>query len=188
MKDTMTTTADQAATHTGDDDYQADVTFDASPEMVFDALTTVTGLASWWTAVTGSGTQGGELRFVFSGAAHVEGLMLAEEPLLIRVDTARRPSEVRWTVLECVLLPDWVGTSLHFELAPQGNGGCALRFRHQGVTPRLENYAAYASAWGDHLASLHAYVETGHGHPFGSAHVWGPHAVHHAAGGGLRSA
>lgn len=152
----------------GEGDYQAMVLFNASPEAVFDALTTVTGLASWWTAVTGSGSEGGELRFVFTGAAHVEGLMLAEEPLLIRVDTARRPSEVRWTVRECVLLPDWVGTSLRFELAPRESGGCELRFRHQGLTPRLENYAAYSSAWEDHLASLHDYVETGHGHPFGS--------------------
>jgi uncharacterized protein YndB with AHSA1/START domain len=172
MTDAITAAADQAAARTGDD-YQAVVTFDTSPEAVFDALTTVMGLAGWWTTVTGSGLEGGELRFVFSGAAHVEGLMLAEEPLLIRVDTARRPSEVRWTVLECTLLPDWVGTRLHFELAPDGTGGCALSFRHQGVTPQLENYAAYTSAWEDHLASLHDYVETGHGHPFGSERVKG---------------
>lgn len=167
MTDAITTTADQAATYSNDD-YQAEVFFDASPEALFDALTTVTGLAAWWTTVTGSGSQGGVLRFVFSGTAHVEGLTVAEEPLLIRVETAWRPSEVRWTVLECALLPDWVGTSLHFDLAPHGTGGCALRFRHQGLTPRLENYAAYTSAWKDHLASLHDYVETGHGHPFGS--------------------
>lgn len=168
MTDAITLPAEGMTTTAGDDDYQAEVLFAASPEAVFDALTTVTGLAGWWTAVTGSGLEGGELRFVFTGAAHVEGLMLAEEQLLIYVDTARRPSEVRWTVRECVLLPDWVGTSLRFELAPHGTGGCELRFQHRGVTPRLENYAAYTSAWEDHLASLHDYVETGHGRPFGS--------------------
>lgn len=166
MKDAITTSETTAAYD--DADYQNEVLFDAPPEKVFAALTTLEGLAGWWTTVTGSGIQGGELRFVFSGAAHVDGLMLAEEPLLIRVDTARHPSEVSWTVLECVLLPDWVGTSLHFELAPHGIGGSELRFRHQGLTPRLDTYVAYTSAWEDHLASLHDYVETGHGHPFGT--------------------
>ena len=168
MTDTITMPPDGAAMQDSGADYESVVLFDAPPESVFEALTTVAGLAGWWAPVSGSGAEGGEMCFVFTGAAHVEGLMLAEEPLLIRVDTARRPSNVRWTVLECALLPDWVGTSLRFELAPHGIGGCQLRFRHQGLTPRLENYAAYTSAWKDHLASLHDYVECGHGHPFGS--------------------
>ncbi len=167
MTDANMAPVTETAAH-DDDDYQAEVLFNASPEAVFDALTTVEGLAGWWTTVTGSGTQGGVLRFVFTGAAHVEGLVVAEEPLLIRVDTARRPTNVGWTVLECALLPDWVGTSLRFELTPRDNGGCELRFRHQGLTPQLENYAAYTSAWKDHLASLHDYVEFGQGRPFGS--------------------
>ncbi len=48
-------------------------------------------------------------------------------------------------------------------------GGTELRFRHVGLTPRLECFADCKSGW-DHFipTSLRAYVETGDGHPNGS--------------------
>ncbi len=168
MIDTTTPPSDGAAVRDSDTDYQAVVLFDASPEVVFDALTTVAGLAGWWAPVSGSGAEGGELRFVFSGAARLEGLILAEDLLLIHVDHAQRPSTVRWTVMECNFLPDWVGTRPCFELTPRETGGCTLRFRHRGLTPQLECFSSCRAGWDHHLASLHDYVEYGQGHPFGS--------------------
>jgi len=156
MIDTITPPADGAAVRDSDTDYQAVVLFDAPPEAVFDALTTTVGLAGWWAPVSGLGSTGGELRFVFSA------------PLLIHVDQAQRPSDVRWTVVECSFLPDWVGTTLRFDLRPRGSGGCEVQFRHQGLTPRLECFSLCRAGWDHQLASLHDYVASGQGQPFGS--------------------
>jgi len=158
MTDAITPPSQGAAMHDRDADYQAVVLFDAPPEAVFDALTAVAGLAGWWTSwtsVSGSGSEGGELRFV-SGDG---------DPLIVHVDRARRPSAVTWTVLECKIAPDWVGTKPSFELTPRGAGGCALRFRHQGLTPHLECFSTCRAGWDQYLASLHDYVESGHGNP-----------------------
>jgi len=162
MTDAITPPSQGAAMHDRDADYQAVVLFDAPPEAVFDALTAVAGLAGWWTSwtsVSGSGSEGGELRFVFGD----------EDSLIIHVDRARRPSVVAWTVLDSPIMPDWVGTRPRFELSPRGAGGCELRFRHQGLTPHLECFSTCRAGWDQYLASLHDYVESGHGNSFGSS-------------------
>lgn len=164
MTSAITSPAGGTAVYDGDDDYQATVLFDAPPEAVFEALTTTAGLASWWRPVSGSGAEGGDLRFVFGWTARIKGPTLAEE-LLIRVDHAQRPSTVEWTVVECGFLPDWVGTRPCFELTPRETGGCALRFRHRGLTPRLECFSTCKPGWDHYLASLHDYVEYGQGRP-----------------------
>jgi uncharacterized protein YndB with AHSA1/START domain len=156
MTDMITAPSELTATHDGDADYQATVLFDAPPEAVFDALTATAGLAGWWAPVSGSGADGGDLRFVFN------------DPLLIHVDQAQRLSSVRWTVVECSFLPDWVGTTLRFDLRPRESGGCEVRFRHQGLTPRLECFSLCRAGWDHQLASLHDYVASGQGQPFGS--------------------
>ena len=61
------------------------IQFSAPQDKVFDALTTVAGLASWWAPVTGSGAAGGELRFAFGAGqtlvAHVrDGTTTAHGP------------------------------------------------------------------------------------------------------------
>ena len=38
-------------------DYTATITIDAPSEAVFDAVTTVSGLARWWNPVSGSGAE-----------------------------------------------------------------------------------------------------------------------------------
>jgi uncharacterized protein YndB with AHSA1/START domain len=47
-------------------EYQTTIRVKASPDALFDALTTVTGLAAWWNPATGSGDAGGELRFIMN--------------------------------------------------------------------------------------------------------------------------
>lgn len=71
-----------------------------------------------------------------------------------------------WTVLECAFLPDRAGTAPSFEAARPGNEGCELRFRHRGLTPRLECFSDCKPGWECFLASLHHYVESGRGNPF----------------------
>jgi uncharacterized protein YndB with AHSA1/START domain len=137
-----------------DQDYQSRLTLTASADAVFDALTTIEGLSGWWTPVTGDGLAGGELTFSFGPAAQA----------VMRVDAAERGVGVRWTNLACVVA-DWVGTTLHFDIEATPAGGTELRFRHAGLTPRLECFRDCKSGWDHFIPSLRAYVETGVGNP-----------------------
>jgi uncharacterized protein YndB with AHSA1/START domain len=155
MTDTEQTSATLAKASA---DYQKTIRVKANPGVVFDALTTVTGLTAWWTCATGSGDTGGELTFSFD----------PPEPLLIQVDQATRPSSVQWTVTECGFLPDWVGTRPTFNITPVEGDGSQLQFRHHGLTPELDCIEQCTRGWDHFLTSLGDYVEVGHGMPRGS--------------------
>ena len=136
-------------------DYAKQIHVDAPREKVFDALTTLTGLASWWAPVTGSAAEGGELRFTFPPGIKV-----------LHVEEAT-PSTVIWNVTSCDFQPDWVGTTLTFTLSPSGTEGHELQFRHEGLLPQLECYDQCSVAWGDHfLPRLQRYIESGTGSPY----------------------
>jgi uncharacterized protein YndB with AHSA1/START domain len=152
----MTNTEQTSATNT---DYQKTLRVKADPGALFDALTTVSGLAAWWTAVTGSGETGGRLEFRFD----------PPEPCVIHVEQAVRPSLVQWTVTACDFLPDWVGTRPTFTITPVDGDACELRFRHHGLTEELDCIDECTRGWDHFLGSLRAYVETGHGMPRRSA-------------------
>lgn len=136
-------------------DYRSVVWFDTPPEAVFDALTTLRGLAGWWSPVTGSAAAGGELRFTHRD----------EESLAISVAAAERPRLVRWVVRDYALNPEWAGTEIVFELRPTPDGGTALDFLRRGLTPQLECYEHCSRGWDHFLPSLRAYAETGAGSP-----------------------
>jgi uncharacterized protein YndB with AHSA1/START domain len=144
-------------------DYQKTLRVQASPEALFDALTSASGLTAWWTAAEGSGDVGGELKFFMS----------APDPLLVHVDEATRPTSVRWTVAECSFEPDWVGTRPTFTITPvEGTSSdrevSKLEFRHHGLTNELECIEMCTRSWDHYMASLRDYVETGRGSPRGS--------------------
>jgi uncharacterized protein YndB with AHSA1/START domain len=139
-------------------DYQQTIRVKASPGALFDALTTVSGLAAWWAPVTGSGDAGGELRFFVN----------SPEPLVIHVAEATRPGSVRWTVTECSFLPEWAGTRPVFTITAVDAGAAELRFRHHGLTPELDCIEMCSRGWDHFLASLRQYAEAGHGNPVGS--------------------
>jgi len=150
----MTSTEQLSATA----DYQTTIRVKASPDALFDALTTVTGLAAWWNPATGSGETGGELRFI----------MNTPEPLVIHVDEATRPTSVRWTVTDCPFLPDWIGTRPTFTITPVDGGTSELHFRHQGLSEELECIDMCTRSWNHYMTSLGDYLEVGRGSPFGS--------------------
>jgi uncharacterized protein YndB with AHSA1/START domain len=139
-------------------DYQTTIRVKASPDAIFDALTTVTGLGAWWNPATGSGEAGGELRFI----------MNAPEPLVIGVDEATRPTSVRWTVTDCPFLPDWIGTRPTFTITPVGPEASELHFRHHGLSAELECIDMCTRSWNHYMTSLRDYLEGGCGNPFGS--------------------
>lgn len=141
-------------------DYEKTIRVEASPETLFDSLTSLTGLAAWWTRATGSGVTGGELRFLFDSP---------QQPCVMHVDQATRPTSVQWTCTEYGVLPDWVGTQPIFTIAPADDGASELYFRHRGLTPELDCIDVCTRGWDHFLVSLRDYAETGRGMPFGSS-------------------
>ncbi len=140
-------------------EYQTTIQVNASPDALFDALTTVVGLAAWWNPATGSGQTGGELKLI----------MNAPEPLVIHIDEATRPTLVRWSVTDCPFLPDWVGTKPTFTITPLDRDTSQLHFHHQGLNEELECIDMCTRSWNHYMTSLRDYLEVGSGSPFGSS-------------------
>lgn len=103
-----------------------------------------------------------ELRITFEGI---------EDPLVLRVKQVSRPFTVIWDVESTATLPEWVGTTIAFMLSEPDTGGCDVRFRHEGLSPRLECYDHCRTSWDQYLASLRDYIDSGTGQPFSPARL-----------------
>jgi uncharacterized protein YndB with AHSA1/START domain len=98
----------------------------ASPEDVYAALTTVDGLAGWWTQDTeGDGDVGGVLRFRFGPAGGFD----------IKVLDAQPGKLVLWQVVDGP--QEWVGTQIRFDLKQEDDFTVVL-FRHEGWKEPVE--------------------------------------------------
>jgi uncharacterized protein YndB with AHSA1/START domain len=124
----------------------------SSPEKVYDALTTVDGLAGWWTADTkGDAGVGGVLEFRFPpGGFDME------------VVEQRPPERVGWKVVDGP--EEWVGTTIDWELRQDGDWTIVL-FGHRGWREPVEFMHHCSTKWATYLMSLKGLVETGSGAP-----------------------
>jgi uncharacterized protein YndB with AHSA1/START domain len=121
----------------------------ASPERVFEALTTVEGLSQWWTEDTR--LVDGKLQFRFKpGGFDME--IVEEWP----------SSRVRWRVVDGP--PEWVGTTIHWDLRQDGAYTIVL-FKHEGWREPVEFMHHCSTKWGQFLMSLKSLLETGSGAP-----------------------
>jgi uncharacterized protein YndB with AHSA1/START domain len=128
----------------------------SSPDEVYAALTTVDGLAGWWTADTnGDGAVGGVIRFRFAGATEPGGFDM-------KVLEARPAELVRWEVVDGPA--EWIGTQIRFELK-QEDGFTIVLFRHEGWQEPVEFMYHCSTKWATFLMSLKKLVETGKGEP-----------------------
>lgn len=130
----------------------------SSPEKVYDALTTVDGLAGWWTGDTkGDAGVGGILEFRFPpGGFDME--VVEQRPL----------ERVGWKVVDGP--EEWVGTTIDWELRQDGDWTIVL-FGHRGWREPVEFMHHCSTKWATYLMSLKGLVETGTGAP-------APHDVH----------
>jgi uncharacterized protein YndB with AHSA1/START domain len=125
---------------------------DASPEQVYDALTTLDGLAGWWAErTTGKTDVGGVIELRFGpGGIDME---------VAQLDPGR---SVRWNV---VAGPDeWIGTTVGWDLR-QEDGFTIVLFRHEGWREPVEFMHHCSTKWATYLVSLKQLVETGSGAP-----------------------
>jgi uncharacterized protein YndB with AHSA1/START domain len=125
----------------------------ADASQLYAALTTLDGLAGWWTTeTTGEGSPGGKLEFRFSGRGGAD----------MEVIEATPPSHVVWRVVGG---PDeWIGTTIDWTIRQEGEWTIVL-FRHAGWREPGEFMHHCSTRWGLFLMSLRSLVETGSGAP-----------------------
>ena len=125
---------------------------------VYKALTTIEGLAHWWTEETsGDAKIGGKIEFIFrSTTGELKGKMVME------VQELNVEKNVRW---RCVEGPnEWIGTDITFQLSSQ-DGQTILLFGHRNWREAVEATYHCSMKWATFLLSLREYVETGKGKP-----------------------
>ena len=123
-----------------------------SPEKVYEALTTIDGLAGWWTDDTsGRPEVGGVIEFRFPpGGFDME--VTEQVP-------AKR---VSWTVVEGP--EEWVGTTVDWDLRQDGEYTIVM-FKHGGWKEPVEFMHHCSTKWATYLMSMKQLVETGTGAP-----------------------
>jgi uncharacterized protein YndB with AHSA1/START domain len=125
----------------------------SSPDDVYAALTTVDGLAGWWTEETdGDDNVGGVLRFRFHDVGGFDMKVLEVQPGEL----------VLWEVVDGP--EEWIGTQVRFELK-QEDGFTIVLFSHVGWREPVEFMHHCSTKWAIYLMSLKKLVETGKGEP-----------------------
>ena len=126
---------------------------------VYKALTSLDGLAHWWTeeVLGDAGKVGGKIEFSFrTKSGELLGKMVMEVQELVK------NKDVRW---RCVEGPEeWVGTDITFQLSEQ-DGQIIVLFGHRNWREAVEATAHCSMKWATFLLSLREYVETGTGKP-----------------------
>lgn len=126
----------------------------APREKVYEALTTIEGLAGWWTKQTsGESKVNGIVEFRF-GQQFFNKMKVKE----------LKPNEsVTW---ECVGgADDWMGTIFTFKL-DENEGKTRVRFEQANWKEANDFYAACNFSWGRFMESLRNLCQTGKGSPF----------------------
>ncbi|TDU86715.1 activator of Hsp90 ATPase-like protein [Kribbella voronezhensis] len=123
-----------------------------SADGVYEALTTIDGLAGWWTKdTTGKTGIGDVIEFRFPpGGFSLKVLELVPGEL------------VRWEVVEGP--EEWVGTTVNWKLEQSGDYTVVL-FEHLGWKEPVEFMYHCSTKWASYLLSLKSLVETGTGAP-----------------------
>lgn len=127
------------------------IVIESSPEKLFQALNTETGLSNWWTKAE---KEGEEATFFFGPNG--------EHQVVMKVVSSTPEQEVKW---QCIAGP-WVEKGEFVFTIAEDDRGVSLDFVHQGWPETDDFYKHCNSKWGFFLASsLKQYLETGTGLP-----------------------
>ena len=122
-------------------------------ETVYRAISTIEGLAAWWTVDT-SGTAnrlGGALQFRFPGGGFD-----------MQVVDLRKNELLEWEVVGGE--KEWIGTKIRWALTSSENF-TVLLFKHDDWKEPTEFMHHCSTKWAIFLMSLKSYLETGTGAP-----------------------
>jgi hypothetical protein len=138
-------------------DYVIQARFEAAcpREQVLRWLSSVDGIAGWWSdTVSGSAAK--------SGDGFTVRFPTTDVPFELVVGQGAE-GQVVWDVPESP--PWWAGTTIKFELAASEDGGSSLLFTHGGFDPSDPIIAVITPAWVGFLNNLVAVAESGEAHP-----------------------
>ena len=125
----------------------------APPRQVYDALSTIDGLAAWWTADTaGDATPGGTIRFRFGDVGGFDMKVIDQRP----------DEQVVWEVTDGP--QEWIATRISFDLKQDGDYTIVL-FKHAGWREPGEFMSHCSTKWATFLMSLKELGDTGTGAP-----------------------
>ncbi|HEY5283650.1 MAG TPA: SRPBCC domain-containing protein, partial [Polyangia bacterium] len=123
------------------------IEIETTAQKLFEALTTATGIAAWWTKAKTQTAVGAINEFAFG-----------QGTVTFRVDKLEPNKAVAWTA-EAVP-PDWKGTRVRFELSEGARAGSVtLRFSHAGFATMTPVVAFTNYAWAQFLRSLKLFLE-----------------------------
>jgi len=124
----------------------------ATPDRVYDAITTAAEIGQWWTRDTAIDAHlGGVGQFGFNGRRFVAQVVVEDlKPALC----------VRWRVTNAA----WPANDIAFNLKADGRDTILL-FAHRGWPRADEGFASATTRWGVYLLSLKRYLQTGTGTP-----------------------
>lgn len=149
----------------GQKNYQKTLTINASPQAVYQALTS--GFDQWWTPTQGQyfSCVGDTVKFTFPPQVSYWTFM------------AKTLTPDSFIELECIeahhimldqlesSTTEWLGSTLQWRLEGQETQ-THIHFTHNGLTPELDCYTVCEAGWDFFfMQSLKAYLETGKGTP-----------------------
>jgi uncharacterized protein YndB with AHSA1/START domain len=117
---------------------------------VFQLFSTPEGLAKWWTKTsTGDVRAEGEFRLYFGPEFDWRAAVTRYVP----------PTTFELQMTDAH--PDWMGTRVGCELAPEGNGTTRVRFYHTGWPEQNEHWRVSCYCWAMYLRILRRNLEHG---------------------------
>jgi uncharacterized protein YndB with AHSA1/START domain len=125
---------------------------------VYKALSTVEGVAGWWTQETTGASKPGdtiEVKFLSPSGKEIGGMTMD-------VVSLERDKKVHWRFTKGP--PEWIGTDAIFDLNQDGEYTIVL-FGHKNWREPVEFMAHCSMKWATFMLSLRELVETGRGKP-----------------------
>ncbi|MDQ6879765.1 MAG: SRPBCC domain-containing protein [Candidatus Dormibacteraeota bacterium] len=132
------------------------VTIEAEAGKIYEAISTGRGLANFWTRDSRAEPKVGSVaQFGFGGPT-----------LEMKVEELKPGELVRWSSHGG--FPEWVGTTVVWEIGPAEKGGSEVKFTHAGWPAELPqaDLASVNYTWGRIVGRLKKYVETDKPVPF----------------------
>jgi len=133
-------------------DIRHNVAIKATPEKIYEAITSQEGLSGWWAK---QATAKPEIDFV---NVFTFGSFRNE----MKVTVLRPNEKVEWQCINSI--EEWIGTKISFDLEAK-DGRTLLRFAHSGWQAVTDTFASCSYDWGRFMTSLKSYCETGAGTP-----------------------
>ena len=125
------------------------ITINATPEKVYEAITTSEGFKGWWTTDAKAEPQVGSIaEFGFYNRKAV---------FKMHIDQLEPGKMVEWTAQHD--MPGWKGTKIRFDLNANENGGTIVNFNHSGWESMGGAYPMINTTWGTLMSLLKHYVE-----------------------------